>query len=81
MLNELSIDAATPAGCWRIPRTLRLSNEADETSAARESDESRNEERVDARSVDPSILSIARARGARRPTPGFQHSLHGSASD
>ena len=66
MLNDLSIlvDAAT-AGGWRIPRTLRLSNDGDETNAAFESNESRSEERVHARSVNPSILSITRVRDAR----------------
>ena len=43
-----------------------MSNVVDETNAARESDESRSEERVVARSVDPSMpRSIARVRGAR----------------
>ena len=43
MLAELSIrDNAAAAGGWPVPMTLALSNDADETSAARESDESRS---------------------------------------
>ena len=40
-------------------RRLRLSSDDAETSATRETDESRSEERMDARSVPRSMLSIA----------------------